>query len=205
LTEKQKDLLSRGRVRIQGLIDLINDLLDVARIESGHGVQQQVPLALKEVLEDTVQLLSARAEAQNISLDLSLPRDLPMIQADSRGMEEVFTNLVSNAINYSPHGGKVAVCAISHGDYLEVRVEDTGVGIEPGEISKIFDKFYRVKHSETRQVVGTGLGLAIVKGIVDAHRGSIEVESTPGVGTTFRVLLPTVPRGELAQHAQQES
>ncbi len=105
-------------------------------------------------------------------------------------MEEVFNNLISNAINYSPDGGRVTVTAISHGDYLEVRVSDTGVGIAPEEIPKIFDKFYRSKHPKTRQVIGTGLGLAIVKGVVEAHRGSVRVESELGVGTTFRVLLP---------------
>jgi len=84
------------------------------------------------------------------------------------------------------------VAALSHGDYLEVLVQDGGVGIEAEELAKIFDKFYRGNHPKTRQVIGTGLGLAIVKGIVESHRGSIEVESEPGVGTTFRVLLPAV-------------
>jgi signal transduction histidine kinase len=114
------------------------------------------------------------------------------VQADRRNMEEVFTNLVSNAINYTPVGGTVTVSAIPYEEYLEVRVSDTGVGIDSEEITKIFDKFYRVKHPETRQVIGTGLGLSIVKGVVEAHRGSVDVESEPGVGTTFRVLLPTI-------------
>ena len=105
-------------------------------------------------------------------------------------MEEVFTNLVSNAVNYSPDGGDVRIAALSHGDYVEVLVSDNGIGIEPGEISKIFDKFYRVKHAKTRQVIGTGLGLSLVKGLIEAHRGSVEVESQVGVGSTFRVFLP---------------
>jgi signal transduction histidine kinase len=193
LTDKQKKLLSRGRSKIQGLIELINDLLDVAKIESGHGFQQQVPMQLGEVLEETVKLLTARAEVNKVSLELELLSDLPLVQADRRSMEEIFTNLISNAINYSPDGGRVTVSAIVHEDYLEIRVSDTGIGIEPEEIPKIFDKFYRVKHPKTRQIIGTGLGLAIVKGIIESHRGSIDVESTPGVGTTFRVLLPSVP------------
>ena len=151
------------------------------------------PLRLEDVLEQTIALVKPRAESQNVTLRLDLASELPLIQADPRSMEELFTNLISNAVNYSPEGGEVNVSAVSHGDYLMVLVSDTGVGIEPEEIPKIFDKFYRVKHPKTRQVIGTGLGLAIVKGIVESHRGSIEVESQPGVGTTFRVLLPTVP------------
>ncbi len=194
LMDKQKDLLSRSHLKIQGLLELINDLLDVAKIESGHSFQQQTPLRLGEVLEQTIALVRPRAESQNVSLRLDLPPELPLIQADPRSMEELFTNLISNAVNYSPAGGDVTVSAVSHGDYLAVMVSDNGIGIEPEEIPKIFDKFYRVKHPKTRQVIGTGLGLAIVKGIVESHRGSIEVESQPGAGTTFRVLLPTIPQ-----------
>ena len=97
---------------------------------------------------------------------------------------------MSNAINYSPDGGEVAVSALSHGEYVEIRVSDQGIGIDPDEIPKIFDKFYRVKDPKARQIIGTGLGLAIVKGIIDAHRGTVEVESRLGEGSTFRVLLP---------------
>ena len=192
LMDKQRDLLSRSQSKIQGLLELINDLLDVAKIESGHGFQQQVPLSVAEVLEQTVALMKTRAESQQVALRLELPPQLPLIQADPRSMEELFTNLISNAVNYSPEGGEVDVSVVSHGDYLVVKVSDTGVGIDPEEVPKIFDKFYRVKHPKTRQVIGTGLGLAIVKGIVESHRGSIEVESRPGIGTTFRVLLPAI-------------
>lgn len=192
LTEKQRELLNRSRGRIQSLLELINDLLDVAKIESGHGIQQQVPLKIEEILEETMTFMKTRAESQKIALRLELPSELPLIQADRRSMEEVFTNLISNAINYSPDGGTVTISAIAHGSYLEVLVNDTGIGIEPDEVPKIFDKFYRVKHSRTRQVVGTGLGLAIVKGIIDSHRGSVDVQSEPGAGTTFRILLPAV-------------
>ncbi len=192
LAEKQRELLSRAQLKLQSLLDLINDLLDVAKIESGHAFQQQIPLQLGEVVEQTVALLRPRAESHRVLLEVALPPELPLIHADPRCMEELLTNLISNAIHYSPDGGKVRVAALSHGDYLEVLVQDGGVGIEAEELPKIFDKFYRVKHPKTRQVIGTGLGLAIVKGIVESHRGSIEVESEPGVGTTFRVLLPAV-------------
>jgi two-component system phosphate regulon sensor histidine kinase PhoR len=192
LTEKQRELLTRAHAKIQGLLDLINDLLDVAKMEAGYGQLEQVPLDLREILAELVDLLQARASSQKITLQVEMPEGLPLIRADRRSMEEVFTNLVSNAINYSPDGGEVRIAAISHGDYLEVLVKDQGIGIEAEEVPKIFDKFYRVKSPKTRQVIGTGLGLALVKGLIEAHRGTVDVDSEVGAGTTFRVKLPTV-------------
>jgi signal transduction histidine kinase len=201
LTPKQQELMSRAHAKIQGLLDLINDLLDVAKMEAGHRQLEQVPLPLGEMLGEVVELLRPKAQDQKVLLQLALPGDLPLVLADRRSMEEVFTNLVSNAINYSPDGGEVTVAAVSHNDYVEVLVSDTGIGIEAEEIPKIFDKFYRVKHPRARQVIGTGLGLAIVKGIIEAHRGSIKVESTVGVGTTFRVFLPSATASLGQEHA----
>ena len=192
LTAKQRELLTRAHAKIQGLLDLINDLLDVAKMEAGYGQLEQVPLDLREILGELVELLREKAASQQVTLKLEVPDGLPLIQADRRSMEEVFSNLVSNAINYSPDGGEVRIAAISHGDYLEVVVQDQGIGIEAEEIPKIFDKFYRVKSPKTRQVIGTGLGLALVKGLIEAHRGAVDVESEVGAGTTFRVKLPTV-------------
>jgi two-component system phosphate regulon sensor histidine kinase PhoR len=203
LREKQKEMLDRSRAKIDGLLSLINDLLDVAKIESGHGVQQLVPLKIEEILGETVQFMKDRAEAQKIVLTLVLPEGLPPVRADHRSMEEVFTNLISNAINYSPDGGEVTVTVSSKGDYVCVSVRDTGIGIAPEELPKIFEKFYRVKHQKTRQVIGTGLGLAIIKGIIEAHNGTIEVESTPGIGTTFRLLLPVAAGCESFDHAER--
>jgi len=191
LTPKQRELLTRAHAKIQGLLDLINDLLDVAKMEAGYGQLEQVPLDLPEILGELVGLLREKAASQQVTLKLEVPDGLPLIQADRRSMDEVFGNLVSNAINYSPDGGEVRITAISRGDYLEVEVKDQGIGIEAEEISKIFDKFYRVKSPKTRQVIGTGLGLALVKGLIEAHRGSVDVDSEVGAGTTFRVKLPT--------------
>jgi signal transduction histidine kinase len=147
------------------------------------------------------ELLKAKAQGQKITLVLSMPADLPAICADRRGMEEIFTNLVSNAINYSPDGGEVRIAAQARGPYLEVLVSDHGVGIAPEEIDKIFTKFYRAKDPKTRHIVGTGLGLAIVQAMVEAHHGNIEVESEAGVGTTFKILLPIGPIEPKVIHA----
>ena len=122
--------------------------------------------------------------------------DLKPVHADPKRIEEIFSNLITNAINYSPEGGKVTVSARGLGEYMEIKVTDMGVGIEEEELPKIFDKFYRVKHPKTRQVMGTGLGLAIVKGIIQAHNGTIDVQSAPDKGTTFRILLPIITSNE---------
>jgi two-component system phosphate regulon sensor histidine kinase PhoR len=190
LTDKQRELISRAQAKLQGLLELINDMLDVAKMEAGFRHFEQVPLRLPEILGEIVEFMEAKAEAQRVKLHLRAAPDIPEVLADHRGMEEVFTNLISNAINYSPSGGDVTIAAAMHGEFLEVRVSDQGVGIDPEEVPKIFDKFYRVKSPATRQIIGTGLGLPIVKSVIEAHRGIIEVESEVGVGSTFRVLLP---------------
>jgi signal transduction histidine kinase len=190
LTGKQRELISRAQAKLEGLLELINDMLDVAKMEAGFRHFEQLPLQLPEVLNEIVEFMEAKATSQGVKLWLKASPGLPPILADHRGMEEVFTNLISNAINYSPAGGNVTVYADWAGDHLEVKVCDQGVGIEAEEVPKIFDKFYRVKSPQTRHIIGTGLGLPIVKSVVEAHRGAIEVESQVGVGSTFRVLLP---------------
>jgi signal transduction histidine kinase len=191
LQQKQTDFLGRGIKKIDTLLELINDLLDIAKIEAGQHVQRQIPIDISQIIEDTVQLMEPKATEQNITINYSC-KNMQPIHADPKSMEEIFNNLITNAINYSLDSGQVAVTAECLGEYMEINVADTGVGIPPDELPKIFDKFYRVKHPKTRQVMGTGLGLAIVKGVVEAHHGTIDVESVPDRGTTFRILLPII-------------
>lgn len=192
LQEKQRTFLGRGMEKIDQLLELINDLLDIAKIEAGKHVQHQVPTDIEQIIQDTIDLLTPRAQEQSIELSFT-GHNMELLQADPKGIGEVFTNLITNAINYSPEGGKVVVSARGLNEYMEIKVKDTGVGILEDELLKIFDKFYRVKHPKTRQILGTGLGLSIVKGIVQAHNGTIDVESVPDRGTTFRILLPVIP------------
>ena len=193
LKDKQEELLGRGVKKIDQLLELINDLLDIAKLEQGVPVQHRIPIDIGMVIKDMVALMEPKAKEQGISLAYSCD-NLKPVQADPKGVEEIFNNLISNAINYSPDGGKVTVAARGHGEYVEIKVADTGLGIPSEELSKIFDRFYRIKHPKTRQVIGTGLGLAIVKGVVEAHHGTIDVDSTVGKGTTFKILLPVVPQ-----------
>ena len=191
LEKKQQDFVDRATKKIDALLGLINDLLDVAKIEAGKFVQHQVPTDIDRIIEEIVALMEPRANEEGITLTFSC-QDMKQVQADPKNMEEIFNNLISNAINYSPEGGRVTVTAQALGEYMEIKVRDTGVGIPPEELPKIFDKFYRIKHPKTRQVMGTGLGLAIVRGIIEAHHGTIDVESVVDKGTTFRILLPII-------------
>ena len=191
LSEKQGDFVKRGMKKIDALLALINDLLDVARLEAGRLAQKRTAINLSELIEDIVLLMQPRAREQGIVITHSCENMKPVV-ADPKNIEEVLNNLLTNAINYSPEGGKVTVTARGEGQFVEIKVSDTGVGIAAEELPKIFDKFYRVKHPKTRQVTGTGLGLSIVKGIVETYRGSIHVESVQDQGTTFTVLLPAV-------------
>jgi signal transduction histidine kinase len=191
LQDKQIDFLGKGVKKIDQLLELINDLLDIAKIEAGKAVQHQVPIDIGRVIEDMVGLMEPRAREQGIRITSSCS-ELKPVKADPKSIQEIFNNLITNAINYSPEGGEVAVSAQGLGEYMEIKVKDNGVGILPEELPKIFDKFYRVKHPKTRKVMGTGLGLAIVKGVVEAHNGTIDVESVPDKGTAFRILLPVI-------------
>jgi signal transduction histidine kinase len=195
LSEKQSDFVKRGMKKIDALLALINDLLDVARLEAGRLVRKQENVDLSKLIEDMVVLMEPRAREQKISLLCSCENPRP-VKADPANIEEILNNLLSNAINYSPQGGTVAVRARDVSEFVEITVSDTGVGIAAEELPKIFDKFYRVKHPKTRHVTGTGLGLSIVKGIVEAYQGSIRVESVPGQGTTFTLRLPAARREE---------
>jgi two-component system phosphate regulon sensor histidine kinase PhoR len=191
LQGKQQDFVRRTVAKIDALLGLINDLLDVARLEAGKLVRQPVAVDVGKIIEEMVALMGPRAREQNIGLTFSL-NDVKPILADPKNVEEVLNNLLSNAINYSPDGGKVSVAARGVDQFIEIKVSDTGVGIPGEELPKIFDKFYRVKHPKTRHITGTGLGLSLVKGIVEAYHGSIGVESVPGKGTIFTIILPAM-------------
>jgi two-component system phosphate regulon sensor histidine kinase PhoR len=142
------------------------------------------------VIQRVVELLKPEAEGKRIDLQFQpLPQAL-WVSADRNSMEGVFTNLLSNAIKYTPEGGKVRVTLSEACGFAKATVSDTGIGIKGEDLHRIFDKFYRVKSTETRRIIGTGLGLYIVKNIVDAHLGTISVESEVGRGTTFTLLLP---------------
>ena len=172
------------------MIALVNDLLDLRRIEEGKTLMVIEPLDMGEVLKRSLDLMSLSAKDENVTLDVNIADNLPLLSADRTGMQAVFVNLISNAIKYTPSGGRVTVELNKEGKFLRIKVADTGMGIEKADMGHIFDKFYRIKSEQTRSIGGSGLGLSIVKGIVDAHRGTIHLESEVGKGTMIIVSLP---------------
>jgi len=190
VTEKQQEILGRVSEKIKGLSDLAADLLDLSRIESGLITLEKERLQIAALLSEQVAFHQTRAQGKNIQLNLESLPELPPILANKRAIEEVFANLLTNAIKYTPEAGTVSVSASAEKDYVHSAVKDTGFGISRENLARIFERFYRVKDDKTRMISGTGLGLAIVKSIVEAHNGRIEAESEPDRGSTFHVFLP---------------
>ncbi len=189
LNEKQKDFIGRSIAKADALLGLINDLLNVARLESPAIPQRRVPTDVGPIIDEIIKLMEPRVKEAGVTL-VSQHGTLMKISADSGQIDEVLNNLITNAVNYSPDGGEILVTASNMGEHVGIQIKDQGVGIPREEIPRIFEKFYRVKNPRTRKVAGTGLGLSIVKGIIEAHHGSIQVESEMEKGTTFTILLP---------------
>jgi PAS domain S-box-containing protein len=191
---QDQHILTRAKEKTKGLISLINDLLDMSRIEEGIICREPRAVHPAELLKSIVEFLDAKAQAKAQTLALALPDEaLPELQADPLALESIFGNLIANAITYTPEGGSIRVEADEAGVNLRVRVIDNGFGIPEQHLGRIFERFYRVKDERTRYITGTGLGLPIVKGLLDAMGGIIDVQSTPGEGSVFTVLLPVRP------------
>jgi PAS domain S-box-containing protein len=190
LTTKQTELLGKAKDKTKGMITLVNDLLDYRRIQEGKSIQKIESLDCGEILERTVELMRPSAKDKEVSIEMDIASGLPAFSGDRGGVEAIFVNLISNAIKYTPKGGKIEITLHQAGRDIRFKAVDTGIGIPPEDLDRIFEKFYRIKTEQTRSISGSGLGLSIVKGIVDAHNGSIHVESEKGKGTTFIVSMP---------------
>ncbi len=193
LEEPQKELLARARERLESIATLSRDLLDLSKIEAGvMGQVSRVELA--PLLKEAVDQLMGRAQAKGQSLELELPPALPPVMGVSEELQRVAVNLISNAVKYTPDGGRIAVRAWGEDGLVCLSVKDNGLGIPAEEREAIFQRFHRVKNADTRHIPGTGLGLAIVKRVVDSHGGKLELKSQVGEGSTFTLRLPAAPQ-----------
>jgi signal transduction histidine kinase/HAMP domain-containing protein len=187
--ERQRSAAEEILEASKRLARLIDDLLSVSRMESGRLVLDPRPLDLAAVVE---RMLSPfRAMATTHTLRAKLPGALPVVWGDPDKVEQILTNLVGNAIKYSPEGGEVLVTVEHDEDAVQVSVRDQGIGMSPRDMGQLFEKFYRVDRDEVRRAGGTGLGLYITKRLVEMHGGHIWAESWPGVGSVFCFTLPT--------------
>ena len=174
-------------IRLKGLV---NELQDLSKLEAGHTVLDKTLIKFADYFEDFAVLLDAEAESRNLTLEVELKEAPEYCYADSKRLKQIVLNLVNNAFRYTPEGGTVTIIAKEqNGDFL-FSVQDTGMGIAPEDVNKIFDRFYRTDRSRDRESGGSGLGLAITKALVDAHGGWIKVDSQLNVGTTFTIMLP---------------
>ena len=194
LTDDQKEYLGIANKNIVRLTNLIETLLDFSRIESGKGLKLKFePASLMEVIEDASMTLSQQLEGKSVVLENRFDPDTPLALIDRNRMVEVFINLINNGIKFTPPGGKIIVDSgglTEKRDYLKVVVTDSGIGIPPEDLSKIFDRFYQGQTTQTGMIVGTGLGLAITKEIIEGHQGSIHAESKLGSGASFIFTIP---------------
>jgi signal transduction histidine kinase/DNA-binding response OmpR family regulator len=191
LDDRQREFLDIVLVSTNRLVDLVNDLLDVARLEAGRVEVHRRPVDVGEVLADVTTLLRGRIEAKHQELAIEVAPDTPRILADATRLRQMLTNLVTNAHLYTDEGGRLSLSASQLGAGVRIEISDTGHGMTPDELEHVFERFSRGAGSTGTP--GTGLGLSIVKSLVDLHGGTIDVSSTPGEGTTFAVTLPAAP------------
>jgi two-component system NtrC family sensor kinase len=189
LTEQQQEFISRVQRSLSAITDLVGDLLDIGRIEAGYDLEM-VKTELEPIISEAVAELKPKAQAQGQELRAHLTQELPPVRGNPRRLRQVISNLVGNSVKYTPEGGHIVVEAVVAEEHITISVSDDGIGIPLEDQPYVFDKFFRVDAPETLDIPGTGLGLSIVKSVIEKHGGRVWVESTPGKGSVFTVLLP---------------
>jgi two-component system phosphate regulon sensor histidine kinase PhoR len=173
------------------LVQMVKELGELSSIETGSETLELAPVDVTELISQVAGRLAAQLKRADINLELAFSPGLPRVRVDSRRVEQVLVNLLHNAIKFTPAGGNIKIIAKVENEELCISVVDTGVGIPQTELSRIFERFYKVDRA--RSSTGSGLGLAIVKHIVEAHGGRVWVESKEGKGSSFTFCLPLVP------------
>lgn len=205
VTPMQKSFLDVVRANSNRLVDLINDILDISRVETGRIVLNMEPIAIGELVDEVTESARAEIERKHLQLDVQVPSDLPLVHADRKRIVQVLNNMVSNAYKYTREGGHIAVAAGCSDGFLQVSVTDSGVGISKEDLKKLFTRFFRADNPLRDEVGGTGLGLAISKSFVELHGGEMWVESEVDVGSTFHFTLPLALEKEEPSEREADS
>jgi GAF domain-containing protein/anti-sigma regulatory factor (Ser/Thr protein kinase) len=190
LNEKQAEYLKDIHESGRHLLSLINDILDLSKIEAGRMELDVSTFDLPSALSNAITLVRERAQRHAIDLALEVDKSLGAFSGDERKFKQIMLNLLSNAVKFTPDGGRIAVCARKDTTHVEISVQDTGIGIAPEDQAAVFEEFRQVGRDRLKKAEGTGLGLALTKRFVELHGGEIRLESTPGKGSTFTVSLP---------------
>jgi NtrC-family two-component system sensor histidine kinase KinB len=193
LSPQQMDILATARKDSDRLHQVIEDLLDISRIESGGAELQLQPVNVEELLVRATDKVRAAFLDHKVTLSILVAPEVPPVLVDPTRLQLVFDNLLNNAVKYTPVGGEVSLSAQPEDGLVQFAVEDTGIGIAPEYLPRIFDKFFRVPGQEQ---VSSGLGLTIAKEIIEAHGGSIQVTSKVGRGTRFAFTLQSADLAE---------
>ncbi len=192
LPQAAKERLEKINRHSDELVHMVNELLDIARIESGRAVMKMEGQDLKAIISNVADLISIQCKNKGVELIASIQKDIPPVLADRAQLERVFINLLGNAVKFTPENGKITIKAHAEDNVIQVDVSDTGIGMPPDALSMIFEEFYRIDNPINQQVKGTGLGLSLVKHIIEAHQGRIWAESKLGKGSTFSFTLPVM-------------
>jgi two-component system, OmpR family, phosphate regulon sensor histidine kinase PhoR len=191
LSDEQKhNYIIRSQIRLDGLLKMVNDLLDISRMELRSVKKEIKEIDILAIIKSVIELFQIEIKKKNISVNIKVPENLPLLNADQDEVGRLFTNLISNAIKYNKTDGSIDVIINLSGNYIITEVKDTGIGLKMAEKEKLFQEFFRAKNEKTKDISGTGLGLSIVKRIVDSYSGKLEVESEFNIGTSFKIFLP---------------
>ena len=190
ISSEAKEMIDRCDIRLKELLELLSRWLNLATFDPKKMAEHFQDIDLSDVARESIGVLKSLAEEKKVSLNLDTPKDLFPIQGSKIPLEEIFTNLISNAIKYNKAGGWVKVTLYEKDQEVWVEISDNGLGMKEEHLSRVFDEFYRVDGRRNAPIKGSGLGLSIVKKMVDAHGGTIDVESKFGEGTTFKFSFP---------------
>jgi signal transduction histidine kinase len=193
LTEQQKEFVEKGCESTNRMIALVNDLLDVSRIEEGKFGFEFLENNIISAIRETVEQFRKQAEERKVAIVVEVPEENITMVFDFQKIKMVLSNLIDNAVRYTKEAGKVMVSLKNAFSSVEIEIKDSGIGIPNEQQEKVFGKFFRADNVVKMQTEGTGLGLYLVKNIIEQHKGVINFSSEEGVGTTFNIVLPKKP------------